>query len=384
MKVLFIVNLDPQKKNGLFYAVHKRILMYKKLGVDVFVINLFYEESFLISIIKKLASRSLLRVNQGSDFSFEGVKYNYYSVLISIFSMIMKVFNKFSLNKLIKNNLVESEITNFKPNIIVAHNVTATGNTARQFSIALNIPFVMVAHGSDIHTKPLKNKMEKNMVCKLLQQSNGNFFVSKHLLKKSLELGYCGGRDFIVYNGVDIENAKGLLDSYDIKRVIFVGNLIEIKNAGLLPDIFYKIKNKTNEVIEFHIVGDGVLRGTIERQMRDYGLNCIFHGQISNSESKSLIKQASLLVLPSKNEGLPIVILEALSFGVPCLASKVGGLPEVLIDKYLVDSGPDFINEFSMKAVALLSSESSVNLPKKFTWNAVVKNEVKLLMDLVG
>lgn len=123
------------------------------------------------------------------------------------------------------------------------------------------------------------------------------------------------------------------LDKSTNKKVwINVGSFVKEKNHTFLLEIFaeYWKEDSRNEL---WLVGDGPLRIQLERQAKKLGIeqNVKFLGYQKNAVA--YIKAADMMVIPSKIEGLPGVILEALSCGKPVIASAVGGIPEVVINE---------------------------------------------------
>lgn len=87
------------------------------------------------------------------------------------------------------------------------------------------------------------------------------------------------------------------------------------------------------------IVGDGVYRTQLEEQARVLGLarHVVFTGELPNGEAvRSQLDRADLFVLPSRTEGLPRAMIEAMARGLPCIGSDVGGIPELLPSDDLV------------------------------------------------
>jgi glycosyltransferase involved in cell wall biosynthesis len=90
------------------------------------------------------------------------------------------------------------------------------------------------------------------------------------------------------------------------------------------------------------LVGDGKLRPDLERRARGLGLEdrVRFRGELTRaSDVRSELDAADLFVLPSRQEGLPRAVVEAMARGLPCVASTVGGIPELLPAEDLVPPG---------------------------------------------
>ncbi len=112
--------------------------------------------------------------------------------------------------------------------------------------------------------------------------------------------------------------------------LISIGSLVPEKNHFFLLEIFkaFSVTNKGHLLI----LGEGRLRESLERKVKELNLA----GRVSligvSKDVIPILKSAEVLLMPSKIEGLPGVILEALSCGVPVIASDVGGIPEVIED----------------------------------------------------
>ena len=95
--------------------------------------------------------------------------------------------------------------------------------------------------------------------------------------------------------------------------------------------------------LPIHIAGDGPLLSEIERACARPGSRLVYIGRMSRSQIIEQMKRAVVLVVPSVcYEGFPLAIVEALSFGLPIIASRIGGLPEIVQDGHsglLVESG---------------------------------------------
>jgi glycosyltransferase involved in cell wall biosynthesis len=129
--------------------------------------------------------------------------------------------------------------------------------------------------------------------------------------------------------------------------LIFVGGLNHLYKG---PDILISAAGqavKQGVDANLIIVGDGKYRTDLENEAKECGLEgrAIFLGQVPHSELKALYDRADLFVLPSRQEGLPRALMEAMARALPCIGSSVGGIPEML-------SAEDLVPPANAKALA--------------------------------
>jgi glycosyltransferase involved in cell wall biosynthesis len=144
----------------------------------------------------------------------------------------------------------------------------------------------------------------------------------------------------VIHNGVDTTRfdirdreacARELGLPEDRHRLLFVGHLAPVKGLPCLIEAFSRIA-ADRRGITLYIVGDGVDRASHERMVKARGLSSSvrFVGAEHPGRMPIWYGAAHLLCLPSLHEGCPNVVLEALACGRPVVASRVGGVPELL------------------------------------------------------
>jgi teichuronic acid biosynthesis glycosyltransferase TuaC len=379
-KTLFVVDVNCNEKAGMFNAIHIRIKNSKSFDV----VNIGYHDSKVVAFIRNAVFRK--KTQKKSSFSFESIDYQLVSYKRDLLFYLYKILRFDTLNfKRYSKFILSSEVIDInKYSTISAHWGVTAGILAKELSLIGSIKYAITLHGSDIHTIPKKNHKIKKLLVSALNNSSVNFFVSQALYEESKSLGYVGDNYYITTNGVDTElfnNIKGTKRHRDLrekfspdknKKIIgFVGNLNEIKNAHLLPEIQ---KQLSSFDCMFILLGDGPLRCYLEENM-DMGRTTIT-GRLEHQQVVKYMQLFDLLILPSQNEGLPLVLAESLSCGTIALASDVGGISEILEDDFLVKVNSDqFSKRFALGIIRLLDNAHEAKLDKKFHWSQILKNE---------
>lgn len=124
-------------------------------------------------------------------------------------------------------------------------------------------------------------------------------------------------------------------------NVTTIANFSEAKGYSFLVDVVAKI-SKITDLISFNFVGDGPLRPEIEKKVADLSINNLvsFHGYVS--DVNDFYQKADIIIVPSKSEALGRTIIEAFFYGKPVIATRIGGIPELVQDNvngFLVEYG---------------------------------------------
>lgn len=113
--------------------------------------------------------------------------------------------------------------------------------------------------------------------------------------------------------------------------MINISSFVPEKNHGFLLDVFKLFVERNNKGYLW-LVGDGKLRSDIEKKVQASELQSRIRFWGYTENAIAILKRSDIMVMPSKIEGLPGAILEALSCGVPVVASDAGGISEVIED----------------------------------------------------
>ncbi|HEX2928413.1 MAG TPA: glycosyltransferase family 4 protein [Candidatus Binatia bacterium] len=151
---------------------------------------------------------------------------------------------------------------------------------------------------------------------------------SRYLAATAARWGVAQEKVVTIYNAVEIDPpVPSVIPLSTQFKLVTVGRLIALKQIDRL---IAAIRDRKN--IGLVIIGDGPERGPLENLAREQGLTerIYFAGQKTNQETLSLMAGCDLFVLNSTHEGFPHVVLEAMSLGLPVIATAVGGTPELI------------------------------------------------------
>ena len=276
---------------------------------------------------------------------------------------------------------------------ISAHSLTG-GLFAEIAHRQYGVPYLVTWHGSDVHTHPLRNPVLMEDTARVMQGALCNFFVS-NTLKAASDRITVQARKEVLYNGVSEDFRKLLHDevtavrsSYGLaqkdKVVAFTGNLSPVKNVLSLPGIFKEISAGYPGSLKFWIVGDGKQRGALEAAVEAAGLEVRFFGNMPSSDMPAIMNCIDVLVLPSLNEGLPLVCAEALRCGANVVGAEAGGIPEVIGIDNVVPHGDGFEVKMAKRAVEMLSGKVEQAIPGELDWNRTALQEKRILESFLS
>ena len=135
----------------------------------------------------------------------------------------------------------------------------------------------------------------------------------------------------VIPNCVSLSDLSGfhLFEKYDYD-ILFVGRLTKAKGVDILLKAVRILKDKYRKKVKVAIAGDGSLKENLHNMAMELGINEEVKFLGVRKDIGKLMESSSIFVLPSRWEGLPMVILEAMSKGMSIIATKVGGIPEVI------------------------------------------------------
>ena len=467
MRLAVIFESSPFDRKGLFNAVHNRVKYLLATGeciIDVFCVH-SRDNAFT------------RRVRHTPDVPFvdetvvDGIRYRLLWYRFSILDNVL--LEKLHVRPWLFRRFMESHVDLLKGyDAVIAHSFCG-GLFALAAHERFGVPYYVTWHGSDVHTHPWRVPVILEDTRAVMESARCNFFVSRALLDASERIT-SNARKEVLYNGVSEDFVKyspedraAVRERYGLapedKVVAFVGNIVKVKNVLSLPEIFAKVASRFAEVsgslsdscgrsarLKFWIVGDGKLRTQLETacserlirrcedqtplrhceerspsrhcEERSPSRHCeersdvaiSFFGNQPSPAMPDIMNCIDVLVLPSLNEGLPLVCAEALSCGAAVVGSDVGGIAEVIGKDNVVPlvgpndtdtfpgfpSGPlictgqemgnsgrpyddSFVNGMTEKVVAALTGQSPFQtLPADISWARTAALELSILKSL--
>ena len=137
----------------------------------------------------------------------------------------------------------------------------------------------------------------------------------------------------MIYNGVDLGKCCPKED-YQLAKpacLLHIGRFNHQKNHKGLLEAYAQILQEYPDC-SLNLIGDGELLEEIQQYANTLGIQDKIHFQGNQTNVYSFLQEADLFLLPSRFEGMPMTIIEAMGTGLPIVASNVGGVPDMLKD----------------------------------------------------
>jgi N-acetyl-alpha-D-glucosaminyl L-malate synthase BshA len=334
------------KTNGIF--VHEQVRHLATMGCDIKVISpIPYTPIFLATNRRRKGYR-----DTPYHDTIEGIDIHYPRFLRppgTVFHGLSTYTMYISVQEYFQRFLYE-----FNPDLIHAHAATPSGYVGILLGKKYNIPVVVTLHGSDINSYPFRDKLTFKLTKKVIENADKVIAVSKALKERAESICSRNKQIKVIYNGFDINKfifdpiaSMNLRTNLGIPKdsvvLEFVGNLIREKGVEELMHSFFKL-SKVLSNLYLLIVGDGPYFDKLLSVSKEVGLEkkVYFVGRKNHEEIPSWLNACDIFILPSWSEGHPVSLIEAMACSRPVIATRVGGIPETVVDGVtgiLIDKG---------------------------------------------
>jgi glycosyltransferase involved in cell wall biosynthesis len=207
-----------------------------------------------------------------------------------------------------------------------------------------HIPCVVTYHGSDVHTILAHHRKGWKQCRDSFRLADLNLPVSR-ALESILRLhAQPTGRCEVLLLGVDQTRFFPASQLSAEPRVLFVGDIREAKGVFDLLSAWAHVKRACPHASLTIVDSADYTKGLFSRAMQSLGVDSsiTLTGPLPNLAVANLLRQSRLLCLPSHKEGTPVCVMEALACGLPVVATRVGGIPDIVEHEktgLLIDKG---------------------------------------------
>lgn len=245
--------------------------------------------------------------------------------------------------------------------------------------------------GAGSYSHPLRSLM-RFIACRYQASLCRDAVATAYVTKNALQKRYPPNRNRPTthYSSIELD-PRSFTESLPVPpesgafRLIHVGGMAHpYKGQDTLIEAVKILRSKGVDV-EAAFVGDGNLRASLEKSGEDLGIrrHLVFHGQVpAGAQVRALLDESHVFVLPSRTEGLPRSMLEAMARGLPCIGTPVGGIGELISPECIVPVGNASsvakIVETLTKNFEFFRSESARNLQRSLEYRSEILMERRL------
>jgi colanic acid/amylovoran biosynthesis glycosyltransferase len=226
---------------------------------------------------------------------------------------------------------VRRAVRTFRPDVVHAHWIVPQGIVA--IAAARGVPMVLSTLGGDIYA--LRGRFWDRVHRTVLRRASAVTTMNREMRARLLELGAPTDQTHLLTPGTDIRLIRAAGNNVDAVRgrILVAGRLVEKKGIQVLLEAVRQLRTSSWSL---DVVGDGPLRKRLETAAE--GLPVRFLGQLGRENLGRAMHEAEVFVAPSvpaasgDQDGVPIVLLDAMAAGCAIVGSRLAGIDEVVED----------------------------------------------------
>jgi len=227
------------------------------------------------------------------------------------------------------------------------------------------------------------------------QQADAFVSISRAITDELLAAGYDPGRIHALPNGVPVPETpwSRRLNWREAPRAVFVGRLAPEKGLDTLIDAWPAVRAHHPRAV-LTLVGEGPVRPLLEEQIRRLGLDDAVLLPGSSDDPGSQLREADLFVLPSREEGMSIALLEAMALGIPLVASSIPGnrrlVPDFVRGRLALPDDPAVLSRAILEQWAdydravHMARAARRHVAEKYSIAAVARSHLELFHSLIN
>jgi glycosyltransferase involved in cell wall biosynthesis len=230
---------------------------------------------------------------------------------------------------------IHSILRDESPCIFHVH-FASRGSTIRKCIVSMMVLrtscwLVLHAHGAafDSFFSGLPRPLQER-VARLFRRSHGFVVLSTQWQEfYATRLALPPDRMQIMVNPTDPPSTVPDRRGHDSVQFLFLGRIDDRKGAFELLNAYQALPATSRASARIVFAGDGQVN-ELRRRAADVGPDVVVHSWLDHEQRNCLLAASDVLVLPSRQEGVPMAILEAMAYGLPVIATPVGGIPDVV------------------------------------------------------
>jgi len=317
MRVLVVTNDFPSEIDhvrGIF--ILRQTAALRDLGHDVSVLR-------VVPLAPPIGAKWHKYRALGEGYTYDGIRVDVARTLV------FPRLRNFELLRAQTGGLLRKAIAQIEPDVVHAHYIQYPGSIA----VDRGKPAVITSHGIDAYDWPFRREGLRRDAVRTLERADAVVGVSafiastlRRLVDRPIDVVFNGGEER-TFSAADRTRAREELGiSSDRPVLAFAGNL------GIAKGIFdlAKALRGLDPTPLLLIAGDGPYKNDFAQALGEAGVPVRFFGNVRNDMVATIFAAADAVTLPSHKEGLPVTICEAMLAGKPVIATRVGGIAEIV------------------------------------------------------